>query len=70
MGRLLDRLQGLGDVPIVNPRRGKLPGIALTPDRPLAALAWGLATFAVLVAAAIVTVVFGDSIGGFIYANF
>lgn len=54
----------------MNTRRGKLPGVVLTPDRPWIAVAWGLATLAVLIAAAIVTIVFGDSIGGFIYANF
>lgn len=66
----LDWLQSLGEVPAVNPRRGKLPGVVATPDRTVVAALWGLATLAVLVAASIVTVVFGDRIGGFIYANF
>lgn len=70
MAATLDWLQARGDVPAVNPRRGKLSGVVVTPDRTSIAVLWGVATLAVLVAAAIVTVVFGDQIGGFIYANF
>lgn len=70
MGRLLDRLQSLGSVPVVNPRRGKLPGVEPVPDRPVQALALGLTTLLVLGVAMAVTIAFGDSAGGFIYANF
>lgn len=57
-------------MPVVNPRRGKLARVEVTPDHRWVALGWGVLTFVVLVAAAVVTVTFGDSIGGFIYATF
>lgn len=69
-GRALTRAQSLGEAPTVNPRRGKLPGVAITPDRTWVALGWGLATLVVLVCATLVTVLYGDKVGGFIYANF
>lgn len=68
--RALDWLQARGEAPAVNPRRGKLPGVVVTADRTAIAVAWGVGTLLVLVAATIVTMVFGDQIGGFIYANF
>lgn len=70
MGRLIDRVQTWGSVPVVNPRRGKLPGVDPVPDGPLQALALGLITIVVLAVAMAVTIAFGDSAGGFIYANF
>ncbi len=70
IGRALDALQALGATPVVNPRRGRLPGVEPTPDRVRSALAWGVFALVVLLAATVVTVVFGDHLGGFIYANF
>ncbi len=70
LARLLDALQAAGTEPVVNPRRGKLPGVVVTRDRPAVVVAWGVFAFVAFVLATAVGIAFADRLGGFIYAAF
>lgn len=68
MTRVLDRLQALGDEPVVNPRRGKLPAVVVTSAGEWDALAWALITLVVVTVATVVSLNVAGA--GFIYAGF